>query len=665
MSQLTVSGDPRVEALLREGIEAHRAGQVEAAERLYREALAVAPEHAPALALLAVVAQDLRQFDAAERLLTRAIALQPDLADAHFFLGNLYRGQRRLEEAARCYQTTVDLAPTYVEAYNNLGYTLARIGRSGDADASFRAALAISPDHAGALTNLGNLLREQNRPEAALPLLSRVTELEPGSAAAQNNLGNTYKDLGRLDEAIEHYRRAIALAPNAAEVHSNLGILLQKLGDPTGAIASFQRAVALRPNSPNTFRNLLSALLFDPTAKPDDVFAAHQRFGRTFARSPREMPWANIRDPQRRLRLGFVSSDFHDHPVARNLMPILDNLERSQFEAHLYSVGPVVDGVTEQFRALADGWRELTNDSDETAADRIRSDGIDILVLLAGRFDRNRPLIATYRAAPVQVSLFDAATSGLESIDYLISDRYMTPRHTGERFVERVLHLPHLYVHPPLVSAPSVGEPPFRRNGYVTFGSCNKPSKLNDVVVDTFAGVLRRVPGSRLLLKYRNQFTSPAVRDRIEAAFSASGVDPTRVLMYGETESFASHLRSYHSMDIALDSFPFNGSTTTFEALWMGVPVVSLASTTLMSRWTGSMLHALALDEFVASSRDEYVDIAASLATRPDDLESLRRSLRHRVASSPLCDGAARAGQIGRLLRAVWRRWCRQAHPSE
>ncbi|MBV8538915.1 MAG: tetratricopeptide repeat protein [Alphaproteobacteria bacterium] len=649
------------DALFQQGIEAHRAGRLDEAERLYRQILAADPGHAPALVHLGLIAQANGAVDSAEALLMRALDLRPRLAEAHFHLGNLYRAGRRLAEAGRCYRAAIDCAPAYLEAHNNLGYALVQTGRPEEAAECFRRALAIEPNYEGALTNLGNLLREQGKPDEALPYLQTAATSNPRSAPAQNNLGNAYKDLGRLDEAIASYRRAIDLTPNSAELHSNLGIVLQKLGDIPDAIVSFRHALALRPKSANAYRNLLSALLFDPRTSPEALFAEHRRFGALFSRPGGDTAWVTSRDPERRLRIGFVSSDFHDHPVARNLMPVLHHLDRSAFEVFLYSANPASDGLTARVRAMADGWRQISGESDEAAAARIQTDRVDILVLLAGRFDRNRPLIATYRAAPIQVSFHDPATSGLESIDYLLSDRFLTPRRGAERFVERVFCLPHFYVHPPLASAPPVETPPFRRNGYVTFGSCNKPSKLNDDVLRTWAELLRRVPGSRLLLKYRNQFVSPAVQERVTAAMRSANVDPARVQMPGETESFARHLRVYNAIDVALDPFPFTGSTTSFEALWMGVPLVTLAGQVMAARWTAAMLHALDLDDLVAHTVDGYVDLAARTAADPSMLEQLHATLRRRVESSPLCDEAGRARQVGRFLRSVWRRWCHSA----
>jgi protein O-GlcNAc transferase len=644
--------------LLRRGIESHRAGNLEEAERHYRAVLSIDGDHGLGLVHLALVAQDGRNFNTAEGLLKRATELHPKLAEAHFHLGNLYFVQRRLADAEAYYRAAIKLSPTYIEAYNNLGYSLGQLGRVEDAARCFRDALAIDPSHVGVLINYGNLLREQGMPEEALPYLATAAAVLPTSASGQNNLGNAYKDLGQLDEAIATYRRALLLAPKSAEVHSNLGIVLQKIGDIQSATASFRRALDLRPTSSNAYRNLLSALLFDPDATPAVIFAEHQRFGKTFAQPPYKPAFTNSPDPDRPLRLGFVSFDFHDHPVARNLMPLLGNFDRSAFKIFLYTANAVEDAVTTEIRNMADGWHTIVNDSDEAAADRIQSDAIDVLFLLAGRFDRNRPLIATYRPAPIQVSFHDPATSGLDTIDYLVSDSYLTPRRRDEQFTERVLCLPHFYVHPPLVSAPPVEKSPFRENGYITFGSCNKPSKLNDTVLRIWADLLNRVPNSRLLLKYRNQFTSPAVQARVSRIFAAAGVDPGRIRMFGELESFSRHLRTYNAIDIALDSFPFSGSTTTFEALWMGVPVVTIAGRGMAARWTASMLHALKMDELVSATPAGYVELASGLAADRPKLEQIRASLRQRVETSPLCDGVGRAREFGRLTRVIWRRWC-------
>jgi protein O-GlcNAc transferase len=561
-----------------------------------------------------------------------------------------------LEEAAELYRQAIDLRPDFVEAYSNYGLVLSQLGRLADAAAVYERALQIKPDYVSALINLGALLRDHGRPAESLPYLERAAALAPNSPAAHGNLGNALKDEGRLDEAIASYQRALELDPNSPGLHNNLGLVLQKMGDISAATRSFRRAVSLRPKAVGPQRNLLSALLFDPDASPDAILGAHRRFGQVFDIAAPAHEWPNPPEPQRQLRVGFVSSDFHDHPVARNLLPILLGLDRSRFRIFLYAELGVRDGVTEECRKVADEWRDITSIGDAAAAELVRSDQIDILFLLAGRYDRNRPLISIYRPAPVQVSLFDPATSGLSAIDYLIADPVLVPAEERRLFTECVVRLPSYYVHSPLTNAPPVSPAPCLRNGFVTFGSCNKPSKLNDEVLKTWAELMARVPNARLLLKYRNQFASSAVRRRLEAALGPATM--ARVQMNVEMESFTSHLATYHQIDIALDTFPFTGSMTTFEALWMGVPVITIRGSTMSARLGASTLHALGVDELIAPDRGGYLSIAEGLASSPERIEAFRRSLRARVASSRLCDGRRYARHFERVLRTIWHRWC-------
>jgi predicted O-linked N-acetylglucosamine transferase (SPINDLY family) len=562
----------------------------------------------------------------------------------------------KLEEAAEIYRHAIDLSPDFVEAYSNYGLVLSQLGRLDDAAAVYERALAIRPDYVSALINLGALLRDHGKPAESLPYLERAAALAPNSLAAHGNLGNALKDEGRLDEAIASYQRAVALDPNSAGLHNNLGLVLQKMGDIGAAIGSFRKAVSLRPKAVGPQRNLLSALLFDPESSPDAIVAEHRRFGQVFNVAAPARAWQNAPEPDRPLRVGFVSSDFHDHPVARNLLPILAGIDRSRFRTFLYAEVGVRDAVTDQCAKLVDGWREITNIGDAPAADLVRGDLIDVLFLLAGRYDRNRPLIAVYRPAPVQVSLFDPATSGLDGIDYLLADPLLVPADERRLFTERVVRLPSYYVNSPLTNAPPVSPAPSLRNGFVTFGSCNKPSKLNDDVLKAWAELMARVPNARLLLKYRNQFASSAVRRRLETVLGSATM--ARVQLNVEMESFTEHLATYDRIDIALDTFPFPGSTTTFEALWMGVPVVTICGSTMSARLGASALHAAGLDELIAPDRARYLALAADMASRPERIATYRQSLRSRVESSRLCDSRGYVRHFERVLRAMWHRWC-------
>jgi predicted O-linked N-acetylglucosamine transferase (SPINDLY family) len=367
------------------------------------------------------------------------------------------------------------------------------------------------------------------------------------------------------------------------------------------------------------------------------------------------------RDPERRLRIGYVSSDFVDHPIVRNLGPVLAHRNRERFEVVCYAETPRPDAETDRMRTVADRWRETVGHSDDEVAAQIAADGIDVLVCLASRLDKGRPLVAAYRAAPVQVSFHDPGTSGLTAMDYLIADPVLVPRRPvdpaqAERFSERVVRLPSFYIHAPL-GGPEVGALPAKTNGYVTFGSFNNPAKVNDEVLAVWGEVLRAVPTARLRLKFKNWFGNEGLRERVRRGLGDTGA---RVEFVGDEAGRAEHLSLYNDVDVALDPFPFTGSTTTFEALWMGVPVVTLAGSAMAGRWSASMLHALKLDALVAGTRAEYVTVASGLAGDLERLAGLRAGLRGRVAASALCNGPARARQVERLYRALWRRWCKR-----
>ena len=353
-----------------------------------------------------------------------------------------------------------------------------------------------------------------------------------------------------------------------------------------------------------------------------------------------------------------MSSDFRYHPVGRNIVPLIGCHDRSKFEIYLYGNVLRPDSVTEWFKSTADAWRSIVGVTDQAAAEMIRHDEIDILVLLAGRFDDNRPLIAAYRAAPVQVSFHDPVTSGLKAMDYLFTDHGLSPRDTKEQFTERLVHLPTFYVHPPSINKPDVGLLPAREKGYVTFGSFNNPSKVNEKVVALWARVLHAVPGSRLTMKYQNIFENESLRRRFLSLFLAHGIEAQRLDLVSASDTGEQHMARYAAIDIALDTFPFTGSTTTFEALWMGVPVITLLGDHMVARWSGAILKKLHLDELIANTEAEYVEIVQGLAQNLDHLESLRAGLRERVAKSPLCDEKRRARQIERAYRWMWAKWC-------
>ena len=613
-------------ARLAEGMAAHGQGRLGEALGFYHQALLADPANADALNLTGLAHLHGGAFGRATPFLIRAIVLDPAFAEAlnHFALGLLRTGQQL--SALRVLLRALAVRKDFVEAHINCGGALFDLAEWRQAVGCYDRALALRPDHADAHANRANALQLQ----------------------------------GELDQARPGYARALALRPDHPEGHSNLASLDQAEGDLTSAIRGFRRALTLKP-APWLHSNLLFCLSYDGDISGDAFFAEFRRWEAMHARAAYRsiQPPVVVPDPERRLRVGWISADFREHPVAHNVIGILERRDRARFEAVCYASLRTTDAVTDRFRAAADGWRDVLGWQDGDVARQMREDRIDVLVVLAGHTGHNRLGVAAYRPAPVQVSFHDLATSGLSVMDAWITDGALHPEATRERFTERLARLPCFYLHEPPPDAPEPGPLPALAAGHVTFGSCNNTSKHTPQVLALWAEVLKAVPGSRLLLKYLNRYTSTRLRRRIEAAFVSHGVDPGRLEFLTGDVGRREQLKILRRVDIALDPFPFNGSTTSFEALWMGVPVVTMAGERFLGRVGASVLHQIGLDELVAVDAEGYVARAAGLAADLPRLATLRAGLRARVAASRLCDASAYAQSFEAVLRDLWRSWCR------
>ncbi|MBT9613604.1 MAG: tetratricopeptide repeat protein [Burkholderiales bacterium] len=683
-----------VKQLLAHALRCHQAGNLQEAEAGYRQILQQSPHHAEALHYLGLIAAQVGSFGDAVALMEKAlkaaprnpyllndlgeiykqlerveesvksfrqaVKYKPDFSEAVANLGAAFEAQGKLADAIECYERALKLDPLNTVALLNKGRILQLRGAQNQALECYEAALRIDPGMLQARINLGAALLALGRPKDAVSCMQAVLAIQPESAEAYGNMGLALDDLGWLDEAIDALRKASSLQPDQAKAFLNLGSVLLKQGQLAQSIDAFKRALTLKPDYTDAASNLLVALLYLPALDEDARFDAlcllEQRFGSAYKR--KHGPFANSRKAEKKLRIGYVSSDFRNHPVARNFEPLIQHRDRSRFEVYLYGNVEKPDETTERFKQAADSWQTILGMPDEEVARKIREDAIDILVLLAGRFDENRPLIAAYRAAPVQVSMHDPATSGLKEMDYLIADAQLAPRNTRERFTEHVVRLPTFYLHAPLAEMPDISPMPAQARGYLTFGSFNNPAKVNDHVVALWSEVLKAVPNSKLLLKYKAAFGVASVKARYLSLFETCGITADKLILVGAMETLSQHLDRYSEIDIALDTFPFTGSTTTFEALWMGVPVITLAGNTMVSRWSTAMLHKIKLDELVAYSANEYIAIAQRLAGDTAHLSELRAGMRERVVRSPLCDAAARTRQIERAYRWMWEKWC-------
>jgi predicted O-linked N-acetylglucosamine transferase (SPINDLY family) len=645
---------------LEEAVAHHRAGRFIEAEPLYRLELESTPANALVQGLFGDVLYALGRDAQAELAYRAALRVNPNLPTVQVNLGLVLRRQKKFAAAADALAQAVRLYPGLPEAHMNYGLALQDVGHLDEAIAAHRRALVLRPDHADALLNLGSALHARRDYDEAAQAYEAALRQRPDYAEAHYCLGVTRFDRGDVDGARLAYQCALELRPVYEECRDNLAYVLQVLGRYGETAALYRQGATAESATASSARYLALASLYDPAADHRLCYAEQRRAEDRFARPlyAQFRPHTNSRAPDRQLRIGYLTSDFRDHPLGRNVEPLLAHRNRKEFEVVAYADVAKPDMMTAHLRGLVDLWRPIEGQSDVQVADLIRTDGIDLLVLLAGHFDRNRPLVCARRPAPVQLSFHDLMTSGLEAVDYFIADRTVYPASGEEQFTERVIRLPSIYVHAPLATVP-VGLSPRDSKGVVTFGSFNNPAKINERVVTLWAQLLRTVPDSQLALKYRNWFLAPSIQARVRAGLSAQGIDPQRVRFIGNPDSAVNHLERYRDVDIALDPFPFSGSTTTFEALWMGVPVVTLAGPTIASRWSASMLRVLKLDELIAETPDQYVSIAAALAGDAARLADLRATLRERIAGSPLTDGRLRARQIERVYRAVWRRWCR------
>ncbi|MDA1090696.1 MAG: tetratricopeptide repeat protein [Proteobacteria bacterium] len=682
-----------LQALIQEAAGKHHSGNLAEAETLYRQILDADPGHADANHLLGVIHIQTGHPDQAFQRINQAIKANPGVADYHGNLGTALRGLGRPGDARAAYEATIALNPEHAQAHYNLGLILHEQGLLDEAAQRYRQAIKITPDYAEAYCNLGNVLRELSQGIEAMAAYGKAIAINPDFADAHNNLGSAYLDAEETEKAEKCYRRAIDLNPDYADAHYNLGSALKKLGRRGEAIKSYQHAVAIDPNFARAHNNLGSAhlelghldealacylkgmaltpgpsrisnnyfhaLLYDPDLTNEDLFDTYRRIVNERHPGPASAA-ADVQtappDLRGKLRIGYLSSDFHDHPVGHNTLALIGNHDHAKIDIFCYAHETKEDAITGQFKSHADHWRPITGLTDEEIAAQIRDDGIHIMVYLGGHFDNNRPSVATRRPAPIQVNLFNGATTALDEMDYWITDCVVHPANSvTEKFTEELVPVSSFFVWRPPEDAPPVSSLPAEETGFITFASFNKPCKINNAVLDLWSEVLRAVPNSRLMLKYKDYFATPSLRDNVLGHFRAKAIAEDRIILINGDDIFRDHLACYAQADIGLDTFPFSGATTTFQALWMGVPVISLMTDRFIGRMGGALSTHVGLGNFAVDTPGEYVDQAAALAADIPRLKELRKTLRHRVADSPLCDGPGYAASVEQAFQDMWK----------
>ncbi|MEO5374936.1 MAG: tetratricopeptide repeat protein [Alphaproteobacteria bacterium] len=643
--------------IFRHGVEHQLAGRTSEALRSYQAALAREPGHYRARYNMALALTAMGRKAEALTAYRQVIATRPDFTEAHLNLGSLLADVGSLKEAIACLTTAAEV----VEDKNGILLNLGRLQRIGghfaDAEATYLRLLIPHPGLAEAHFGLGNVHQAQGRMAEAMACFERALELKPDDSSTLNNLGACLRTVGQVDKAFAVLRHAIALDPRCADAHNNLGLILRQKGDYDESLASFRRALAVAPNMAGAHHNLLFTMQYVPSTTPQSMLAAARQWCARMAPRQETPPHLNLPDPDRRLRIGYLSPDFREHAVCYYLEPLIRAHDRTRVEVFCYAEVTRPDAVTERIRATADHWRFTSGMRDDALASTIRGDGIDILVDCAGHTGGNRLLTMARRPAPVQVAtIFGySATTGLDAIDYTLGDPFITPPGSEAFFSEKLVRLPRNFApFLPRESWPEVAPPGDGTDQGIVFGCVADPARIDQRTLVLWRRILDRVPGSRILAKHA-LFNDPALREGWQARFAVLG---DRLTLEGTPGGWGANMDVYGRVSVVLDSPMQSGATTVLIPLWMGVPVVTMAEIAPWQRFGASILGNLGLPDLVAVNDDDYVDKAVALAADRGRLDDLRRTLRPMMRTSPLCDARLVVGDIETAYREMWRAWC-------
>ena len=693
-----------IQRRLRNGYERHVAGDTNAAAAAYLEILQEDPTNAEAWHLSGLIAFQRKQFDdaaefirhaldaspenvvyqanlvavllaqnmagEAELICRRILKQQPKHVAALKHLGTALRKQNRLPEALSALQQCTQLTPDDSELLCNLGAVYSDLGRVDDALSAFQRACSLKADQPEIHLNLGAVFRKLGRFPESLTALNRSIELAPNRPEAFVNRGNLFLELHQPDQSLQDYQRALELNPRSIAGLSGLSQCLPVFGQWNEALEAVRLANLLadlesqteaRAGSVQLRRRMMSNLLYCASLTPgmsrEDVFDMHVNSGRALEESIVPFVHASGADPDKRLKIGYVSPDFRSHATMRFFLPFFEVHDHSRVEVHCYSEFSGCDKLTERVQKFSHGWCRTSELSDTELAERIHSDGIDILVDLAGHTNGNRLPAFAHKPSPIQVSFLGYPnTTGMSRVDYLLVDAVRESSQTAKFFSEQLVAMPHgACCFQALKDTPIEMPSPATRNGYITFGSTHRLEKLSHECLSLWAQVLRRVPQARLRVIRDVIGTSERLRRRLLEQLAAAGIDTARVDLQGDVP--VNHLEVYSSVDILLDVFPWPSGTTIYESMSMGVPMPTIADPYAGSRASASCLHFCGLNELIAANADEYLDIVTSLVSDRDRLNEMRSTLRSRLHAA-FCDGTRFSRDLEAVYRAMWRRHC-------
>lgn len=651
------SAAPSLEAILNAAFDAFQRNEGDRAVALYREAIAIDANHGEAWLMLGVIAFHTNHLAQAEQLFTHALTRMPNDTGVRVNLAACLEARGARQEAEQLLQQAIALNPSLVDAHFNLGNNYAAMHRYAEALACYERALQLQPEHPGLRINHAIALKDLGRMDEAAFAFKEVIARDPRNADAYNNLGAIYSEAMLLSDAEKAFRAAIAIDPGKSQSWANLAVVLLQQGKTEEADSCFAHTPKDAVNIAAIESNHLFAMHYDTRATPEQIYEATLRWATRHA--PPELanpPAIDDASPHRVLRIGYVSGDFKNHPVGYFIEQTLTLHNRGQFHITCYSNHKKPDDATARMRASSDGWHEVFHLSDDELEQRIRADRIDILVDLSGHIALNRLAVFARKPAPIQVTwLGYINTTGMQAMDYIVADPVLIPLEEEALYVERVERLPETFTHVlPPVMAPEVAPTPALQTGHITFGCFNKLEKTNPPLFALWADLLHAVPQSQLFLK-THALGDAAVRAHVQAQFAALGIAEERLRLEGFSPR-AELLAALNAVDIALDTFPYTGSTTTAEALYMGVPVLGRRGFHFVSRTNETMVRAVGDASWLAESEEDFVALGAAKCQDIAALNAERMTRRARFMASTLGDAARHTQQWEAVLRRIWQR---------
>ena len=695
---LTSNIQARVQAYNKHGITLAGQDKLAEAAQCFQQALQYNPNDALTHNNLGIILSKQNQLTKAITCYQRAIEIRPNYPEAFYNLGNTLREQGQIDQAIEAYQKAITLIP-YANMLLNLGNLLQERQKFSEAIECYQRALNLNPIDANIYLNLGIVFRKQNKLIDAIEWFQRALSYQPNLAEAHYNLGLVLEKRSQLTQAVEHYQRAVDLKPNDIAMCLGLGNIFRQQSQLTKAINYLQRTITLKPEKSDLTKAyyllgvtlsyqgmineaikqikksleitqtnviahqcLMMTLNYTDSLEPSAIFAEHQRFNEQHAKplATSIQPHLNESTPTRKLKIGYVSGDFRQHSVAYFIEPVLSNHDHQLFDIYCYYNNDKSDDFTERLQQSADHWFNCMELSDDELAHLIRQDQIDILIDLAGHTAKNRLLMFARKPAPVQVTYLGYPnTTGLDTIDYRITDNHADPENMADSFsTETLIRMPNSYFcYHPYDNSPPVSELPALKNSFITFGSFNNYAKISTKILELWIQILQRVPNSKLLIKAKS-LNDPTTLEAFQKQLADLDIASERLILINYASSTESHLKTYYQVDIGLDTFPYNGATTTCEALWMGIPVVTLVGEKHVSLVGLSILSAIGLTELIAHTPEEYVEICVKLAHEIEHLQKLRAEMRERMQHSPLMDGATFTRDLEKAYRKMWEKWC-------